>query len=230
MALYSVHELFLGIVNAVGLLHGREYLFLDLAAEISGVPVALLYRHVDADGEELFVRNELAVIKILLHAVHRGTAFLTYESGNEIVSAFKRTLKYALGIRAGAIRHIIGRKVRISTSRSAQSYAEAALNIEQRLWYVRTVVGKCKLALGTRLLYKRVVRLLKETFKIDQMLQVSHYVPPFHMTATNMHTQPRCYYFITHNVKLQFICTFSPYRIISMLFFVHFNNSICKMH
>ena len=39
------------------------------------------------------------------------------------------------------------RKVRISTSRSAQSYAEAALNIEQRLWYVRTVVGKCKLAL-----------------------------------------------------------------------------------
>ena len=160
MALDSVHELFVGIVDAIGFLHGRYDLLFDLAAEISGVPVALLYRHVDARGKEFFVGNELAVLKILLHAVHCGAAFLTYQGGDKIVSAFKRTLEYALGIRAGAVCHIIGRKIRVRAARCAQSYSEAALNIEQRLGYVRAVIGKRKLALGARLLNKRVVCLL----------------------------------------------------------------------
>ena len=170
MPLDRVHELFLGIVHAIGLLHGLEYLLLDLTAEVSGIPVALFDRHINARGKEFLIGNELAVFKILLHAVHRGAAFLADKSGNEIVSALKCTLQNTLGVGTGAIGHVIGRKVRICAARCAKSHAEAAFNIQQGLGYVRAIVRQRKLALGTGLFNKRIVCFLQEVFKVNQML------------------------------------------------------------
>lgn len=100
VALYRFQYLFLGKVDAVDLGKRRYDLLLDLTAEVSGVPLALLDRHIYAGDKELFVRNDLAILKILLHAVHGGAAFLTYQCGEEVVASLKCALKDTLGVRA----------------------------------------------------------------------------------------------------------------------------------
>ena len=170
VALDGVEYLLVGKVHAVDLFHGSDDLLFDLAAEVACVPLALFGGHVDAADEELVVRDELAVLKILLHAVHGGAAFLTDEGGDEVVAAFKGTLQNALGVRAGAVCHVISRKVGIDAARCSEPHAEAAVDVQQRLRYVRAVVRKRKFALRARLLHELVVCLLEEALEINQML------------------------------------------------------------
>ena len=85
-------------VHAVGLAQGFEDLLLHLAAVVADVPLAAVYRHVDAGDEELLLRDEAAVFKVLLHAVHGAAALLADERVQEVVAALEGALQYALGI------------------------------------------------------------------------------------------------------------------------------------
>ena len=75
-----------------------EDLLLHLAAVVADVPLAAVYRHVDAGDEELLLRDEAAVFKVLLHAVHGAAALLADERVQEVVAALEGALQYALGI------------------------------------------------------------------------------------------------------------------------------------
>ena len=160
-------------VHAEALGERLHDLLLQLAAEVAAVPFPFFDRHVDAAEIELFVRDQLAVFEILLHAVHRGAALLPNQRGDEIVPALERALEDASGVGAGAVRHVIRGEVRIRAAGRAQADAEAALHVEQRLGNVGAVVGERDFPLGARLPDKGVVRLAQQLLKVGQMLQVS---------------------------------------------------------
>ena len=91
-------QLLLREVHAVHAPQRLDDLLLYLAAEVARVPRGFLQRHVDEAGEEFFLRDELAVVEILLHAVHRRAAFLTEQRVDEVIAALEGALKYALGV------------------------------------------------------------------------------------------------------------------------------------
>ena len=91
-------QAFLREVHAVHFAQGFEDLLLHLAAVVADVPLAAVYRHVDAGDEELLLRDEAAVFKVLLHAVHGAAALLADERVQEVVAALEGALQYALGI------------------------------------------------------------------------------------------------------------------------------------
>ena len=161
-------------VHAVDLLERLNDLLLDLAAVVARVPLGLAQRHVEIRAEKFLVRDQLAVFKILLHAVHRRAALLPDERGDEVVAALERALEDALGVRARAVGHIIGSHVGIGAVRRAQTHAKTLVRIQQNLRYVRTVPCQRQPPVPTGGLNQVVVCLLQQVFKIDQMLQVSH--------------------------------------------------------
>lgn len=138
------------------------------------MPLGLAQRHVEIRAEKFLVRDQLAVFKILLHAVHRRAALLPDERGDEVVAALERALEDALGVRARAVGHIIGSHVGIGAVRRAQTHAKTLVRIQQNLRYVRTVPCQRQPPVPTGGLNQVVVCLLQQVFKIDQMLQVSH--------------------------------------------------------
>ena len=91
-------QLLLREVHAVHAPQRLDDLLLYLAAEVARVPRGFLQRHVDEAGEELLLRDELAVVEILLHTVHRRAAFLTEQRVDEVIAALEGALKYALGV------------------------------------------------------------------------------------------------------------------------------------
>ena len=167
-------QLFLREVHAVDLFERLDDLLLDLAAVVARVPLGLAQRHVEIRAEELVVRDQLAVFKILLHAVHRRAALLPDERGDKVVAALKRTLEDALGVRARAVGHVVGGHVGVRAVRRAQTHAKAVVRIQQNLRYVRTVPCQRQPPILAGVLNQVVVCLLQQVLKIDQMLQVSH--------------------------------------------------------
>ena len=164
----------LGKVHAVDLFERLEDLLLDLAAVVARVPLGLAQRHIEIRAEEFLVRDQLAVFKILLHAVHRRAALLPDERGDKVVAALERALEDALGVRTRAVGHIIGGHVGVGAVRRAQTHAKALVRIQQNLRYVRTVPCQRQPPVPTGGLNQVVVCLLQQVLEIDQMLQVSH--------------------------------------------------------
>lgn len=170
----SLAQVCLRKVHAVDLFERLEDLLLDLAAVVARVPLGLAQRHIEIRAEEFLVRDQLAVFKILLHAVHRRAAFLPDERGNKVVAALERALEDALGVRTRAVGHIIGGHVGVGAVRRAQTHAKALVRIQQNLRYVRTVPCQRQPPVLAGGLNQVVVCLLQQVLEIDQMLQVSH--------------------------------------------------------
>ena len=183
---YGGAQLLLGKIDAVHAPQRLYYLLFYLAAVVPGVPFRLFQRHVDEAGEKLLLRDELAVAEVLLHAVHGRAAFLPHQRVYKIIAALKGAFKNALGVRAGAVRHIICGEVGIRAAGRAQTYAEAALHIQQHLRNVQAVVGDGVPPLGTCLLHQFVVRLPQQVFKKEQMLKISQWDPSFRVNIQDM--------------------------------------------
>ena len=172
--LNSLAQVGLRKVHAVDLFERLKDLLLDLAAVVARMPLGLAQRHVEICAEEFLVRDQLAVFKILLHAVHRRAALLPDERGDKVVAALERALEDALGVWTRAVGHVIGGHVGVGAVRRAQTHAKALVRIQQNLRYVRTVPCQRQPPVPTGGLNQVVVCLLQQVLEIDQMLQVSH--------------------------------------------------------
>ena len=178
MLLYGGHERGVGEVHAVDLGERLCHLLPELALIVALVPLGAVYRHIQAGDEELLVRYELAVVEVLLHAVHRRAALLAEQRGDEVVPALEGPLKYALGVGAGAVRHVVRRHVRAHAAGRAQPHAEAAGHVEQHLRNVRAVVGERETPLGAGCLDHFVVGRAQELLELNHVLQVSQELSP----------------------------------------------------
>lgn len=88
----------------------------------------------------------------------------------EVVAALQTALKNTAREWAGLVGHIICAEIGVGRTRGAQAHRKAATEIEQHLRNKIAGVAQSLPALGGSLFYKLVVCILKQVFKIDQVL------------------------------------------------------------
>ena len=122
--------------------------------------------------EEVGLLVDLQDLKVLHCTVHHGAGVNAYHRVEELVAALDAALDERACELAGVVGHVVGCDVDGAGVRRAQTHREAVAYVEQRLGNMVAGIAEGEVAFRLCLLHQLVVGVLKQTFKVDQMLKI----------------------------------------------------------
>ena len=122
--------------------------------------------------EEIGLLIDVEDLKVFHGAVHHGARVHAYHGVEELIAALYAALDQRPCELAGVVGHIVGGNVDGARVGSAQTHGEAVADVQQCLGNMVAGVAESYAAVGLRLFHQFIVSVLKQAFKVDQMLKI----------------------------------------------------------
>ena len=157
----------------------EDMVFALESVEVQAVVVGLHgYLHILKEELFLVLAQSLQQLHVLDGAVHHRAAVGSDETVGKVVAALDGALKQGAAVLAEEAGHVVGCHFHGTGARRAQTRRKRARQVQQRLRGVLADISNADLPLALRLQDKLILRLLKEVFKIEQVLEIFHISSP----------------------------------------------------
>ena len=109
----------------------------------------------------------------MLHcAVHHGTCINAYQGVKELIASFNGAFNKCPRVFAGIVRHVICRYIYRTGVRRTKADREHPVTVQDHLRDVKAGIANGKSSVSLGLSHKLIVSILKQAFKIDQVLKI----------------------------------------------------------
>ena len=133
-----------------------------------------LIRDVAVADEEIRLRVAVQDLHVLVAAVHGRAGVHARKGVQELVATLDRTLKQRSGVLAGVVGHVVGSDVDAARARCADAHREALVHVAEHFRHVVAGIADRQSSFLLRLPDERIVGVLQQVFKFDQVFEIFH--------------------------------------------------------